>query len=107
MPVASDAGAAAPMPRSIMVLMSVPSATVAFGDRAEQAMAEHVAEFEVLGPWSLETSRRFWEGFTPAALAGQPAGPGLRTVFCAEGGLEARRSRGHPGRGHRAADGQR
>jgi hypothetical protein len=33
-------------------------------------MAEHVAEFEVLGP--LETSRRFWEGFTPAALAGQP-----------------------------------
>jgi hypothetical protein len=73
------------MPRSIMVLMSVPSATVAFGDRAEQAMAEHVAEFEVLGPWSLETSRRFWEGFTPAALAGQPAGPGLRTVFCAEG----------------------
>jgi len=54
------------------------------GDRAEQAMAEHVAEFEVLGPWSLETSRGFWEGFTPAALAGQLAGPGLRTVFCAE-----------------------
>jgi len=54
-------------------------------NRAEQAMAEHVAEFEVLGPWSLETSRRFWEGFTPAALAGQPTGPGLRTVFCAEG----------------------
>ena len=48
-------------------------------------MAEHVAEFEVLGPWSLETSRRFWEGFSPAALTGQPAGPGLRTVFCAEG----------------------
>ena len=65
--------------------MSVPSTTVAFGDRAEQAMAEHVAEFEVLGPWSLETSRRFWEGFTPAALAGQSAGPGLRAVFCAEG----------------------
>ena len=33
-------------------------------------MAGRVAEFEVLGPWSLETSRRFWEGFTPAALAG-------------------------------------
>src|SRR5215467_1800021 len=48
-------------------------------------MAEHVAEFEVVGPWSLATSRRFWEGFTPAALAGQPAGPGLRTVFRAEG----------------------
>ena len=48
-------------------------------------MAKRVAEFEVLGPWSLATSRRFWEGFTPAALAGDPAGPGLRTVFCAEG----------------------
>ena len=48
-------------------------------------MAEHVVEFEVLGPWSLDTSRRFWEGFTPAALAGEPAGPGLRTVFCAGG----------------------
>jgi DNA-3-methyladenine glycosylase II len=48
-------------------------------------MAEHLAGFEVRGPWSLETSRRFWEGFTPAVLAGQPAGPGLRTVFCAEG----------------------
>ena len=48
-------------------------------------MAQHVAEFEVPGPWSLETSQRFWEGFTPAALAGGPAGPALRTVFCAEG----------------------
>ncbi|MGO9187523.1 MAG: DNA-3-methyladenine glycosylase family protein [Streptosporangiaceae bacterium] len=48
-------------------------------------MAGRVAEFEVLGPWSLETCRRFWEGFAPAALAGGPAGPGLRTVFCAEG----------------------
>ncbi len=47
-------------------------------------MAERVAEFEVLGPWSLETSRRFWEGFAPAALAGGRPGPGLRTVFCAE-----------------------
>jgi DNA-3-methyladenine glycosylase II len=44
-----------------------------------------LAEFEILGPWSLETSRRFWEGFTPAALAGEPAGPELRTVFCVEG----------------------
>lgn len=48
-------------------------------------MAGRVAELEVLGPWSLETSRRFWEGFTPAALAGEPAGPGLRTVFCVDG----------------------
>jgi len=51
------------------------------GDRVEQAMAGHVAEFAVLGPWSLETSRQFWEGFTPAALAGERAGPGLATVF--------------------------
>ena len=48
-------------------------------------MAERTAEFEVLGPWSLEVSRRFWAGFTPAALASGLAGPGLRTVFCAEG----------------------
>jgi DNA-3-methyladenine glycosylase II len=48
-------------------------------------MARRVAEFEVLGPWSLQTRRRFWERFTPAALPGGPAGPGLRTVFCAEG----------------------
>jgi len=48
-------------------------------------MAEHVVEFEVLGPWSLDTCRRFWEGFTPASLADESAGPGLRTVFCAEG----------------------
>src|SRR5690348_6898987 len=69
-----------------MGLVSVPSATVrGIGERAEQAMAGHVAEFEVLGPWSLETSRQFWEGFTPAALAGEPGGPRLRTVFCAEG----------------------
>jgi len=64
----------------------VPSAAVRVSvNRAEQAMAGRVAEFEVLGPWSLQTSRRFWEGFTPAALAGEPAGPGPRTVFCAEG----------------------
>jgi DNA-3-methyladenine glycosylase II len=48
-------------------------------------MAGRTAEFEILGPWSLQTSRRFWEGFTPAALAGEPTGPGPRTVFCAEG----------------------
>ncbi len=67
-------------------MVSVPSVTVRVSvNRAEQAMAEHVVEFEFLGPWSLDTSRRFWEGFTPAALAGEPARPGLRTVFCAEG----------------------
>ena len=35
-------------------------------------MAGRVAEFEVQDPWSLNTSRRFWEGFPPAALAGEP-----------------------------------
>jgi DNA-3-methyladenine glycosylase II len=68
------------------MVVSVPPATVRVSvNRAEQAMAGRVAEFEVLGPWSLATSRRFWEGFTPAALAGGPAVAGLRTVFCAEG----------------------
>jgi DNA-3-methyladenine glycosylase II len=68
------------------MLVSVPSATVRVSvNGTEQAMAGRVAEFEILGPWSLQTSRQFWEGFTPAALAGSPAGPGLRTVFCAEG----------------------
>jgi DNA-3-methyladenine glycosylase II len=62
-------------------LVSVPSVTVRISvNGAEQAMAEHVVEFEVLGPWSLDTSRRFWEGFTPAAPAGEPGGPGLRTA---------------------------
>ena len=41
-------------------------------------MARRVAEFEVLGPWSLQTSRQFWEGFTPAALAARPTEPELR-----------------------------
>ena len=49
-------------------------------------MATHTAKFEVLGPWSLGTSRRFWEGFAPAALeAGEATGGRLRTVFRAEG----------------------
>src|SRR5258708_9460687 len=66
--------------------MSVPFATVRdIGERAEQVMTGRVAEFGLLGPWSLETSRRFWEGFTPAALAGEATRPGLRTVFCVEG----------------------
>jgi len=48
--------------------MSVPGATVQVFLIGGWAMSQHVAEFEVLGPWSLATSRRFWEGFTPAAL---------------------------------------
>jgi DNA-3-methyladenine glycosylase II len=41
----------------------------------------HEIDVEVRGPWSLATSRRFWEGFTPAALPGQAAPDGLHTVF--------------------------
>jgi DNA-3-methyladenine glycosylase II len=62
-------------------------------------MTSHVITVEVSGPWSLATSRRFWEGFTPAALAGQRDQPDgdLRTVFRvdadwsrAEAGVEQR-----------------
>ncbi len=47
-------------------------------------MRRHTVEVEVLGPWSLTTSRAFWEGFSPAALPGQRAGDGIRTVFRVE-----------------------
>lgn len=50
---------------------------------------QHAVEVEVLGPWSLQTSRAFWEGFAPAALDDQPpVGPAtaaeLRSVFLVE-----------------------
>jgi DNA-3-methyladenine glycosylase II len=48
-------------------------------------MTAQVTELAVRGPWSLQTSRQFWEGFTPAALTPGRAAPGLRAVFCAEG----------------------
>lgn len=41
----------------------------------------HEVTVEVLGPWSLSTSRAFWEGFTPAALDRQDDDGRLRTVF--------------------------
>ncbi len=41
-------------------------------------------EQEVAGPWSLDTSRAFWEGFAPAALGAQPAAGALHTVFLVE-----------------------
>ncbi len=46
-------------------------------------MRQHEMTVEVLGPWSLATSREFWEQFSPAALAGQD-GQDLRTVFRVE-----------------------
>ncbi len=47
-------------------------------------MRRHTVDAEVLGPWSLMTSRAFWEGFSPAALSDQRAGDGIRTVFRVE-----------------------
>lgn len=47
-------------------------------------MGEHTVVREVAGPWSLATSRTFWEGFAPAALRGQRQDDVLRTVFRVE-----------------------
>lgn len=48
-------------------------------------MARHEVEVVVLGPWSLATSKAFWEGFSPASLAAQGDAQTLRSVFCVEG----------------------
>ncbi|HEY2062288.1 MAG TPA: DNA-3-methyladenine glycosylase 2 family protein [Amycolatopsis sp.] len=48
-------------------------------------MTGHTVNVDVLGPWSLETCKRFWEGFAPAALAAQHAPAELWTVFCVDG----------------------
>ncbi|MEQ3553889.1 DNA-3-methyladenine glycosylase 2 family protein [Pseudonocardia nematodicida] len=45
---------------------------------------EHRVEHRVAGPWSLATSRHFWEGFSPAALPAAPGTDELRTVFRSE-----------------------
>jgi DNA-3-methyladenine glycosylase II len=44
---------------------------------------QHAVTLDVLGPWSLRTSREFWEGFAPAVLPAQARGDGapLHTVF--------------------------
>jgi DNA-3-methyladenine glycosylase II len=47
-------------------------------------MAHHRVEVAVQGPWSLATSRAFWEGFTPAALP-QREGEALQSTFLVEG----------------------
>lgn len=44
-------------------------------------MPRHQVTTEVIGPWSLATSKRFWEGFTPAALSGPGDPDHLHTVF--------------------------
>lgn len=45
---------------------------------------EHAVTSVVQGPWSLATSRSFWEGFTPAALTDEVDDGALRTVFRVE-----------------------
>lgn len=47
-------------------------------------MTQHEVVVDVLGPWSLATSRAFWEGFTPAALAPREDEQQLSTVFRVE-----------------------
>ncbi|WP_406364957.1 DNA-3-methyladenine glycosylase family protein [Streptomyces sp. NBC_00645] len=48
-------------------------------------MARHMVAFEVAGPWSLESSREFWEEMAPLPPAGAAgAGAALRTVFHAD-----------------------
>jgi hypothetical protein len=44
-------------------------------------MERLAATIDVQGPWSLATSRRSWEGCTPAALTPRDGGARLRTVF--------------------------
>ena len=44
-------------------------------------MRRHTLQTEVLGPWSLTTSRAFWEGFSPSALEPQQPGDRIRTAF--------------------------
>lgn len=47
-------------------------------------MAHHHVEVAVQGPWSLATSRAFWEGFTPSALPSR-SGEALQATFLLEG----------------------
>ncbi len=47
-------------------------------------MTRHEVKVEVLGPWSLATSKAFWEGFVPAALTSHGPSQQLRSVFCVE-----------------------
>lgn len=47
-------------------------------------MSRHGIDVQVRGPWSLSTSRTFWEGFAPAALPRHQRAEELRTVFRCE-----------------------
>lgn len=47
-------------------------------------MRQHTKDIDLLGPWSLTTSREFWEGFSPNVLTEQPTDDCLSTVFRVE-----------------------
>jgi len=47
-------------------------------------MRTHTVNRHVRGPWSLATSREFWEGFTPAALDGSGEPGTLSTAYRVE-----------------------
>jgi DNA-3-methyladenine glycosylase II len=47
-------------------------------------MTTHRTQVDVLGPWSLATSKAFWEGFTPTALPKRGHDNELHTVFRVE-----------------------
>ncbi|GAA3763906.1 DNA-3-methyladenine glycosylase family protein [Micromonospora maritima] len=47
-------------------------------------MTRRTAQRTIAGPWSLTTSRRFWEGFAPAALPGHDDEEVLATTFLNE-----------------------
>lgn len=47
-------------------------------------VTRHVVTVEVAGPWSLRTSRRFWEGFAPAAIPSGGDPDALHARFVSE-----------------------
>lgn len=48
-------------------------------------MKHHTITVGVLGPWSLATSKAFWERFALSALTAQGQTQQLRSVFRTEG----------------------
>ncbi|MGV1007964.1 MAG: DNA-3-methyladenine glycosylase family protein [Dermatophilaceae bacterium] len=62
---------------------SVATRATATGSEGER-VGHYDTTVQVHGPWSLATSRSFWEGFAPAALPRGDERRQLRTVFCAE-----------------------
>lgn len=47
------------------------------------AIRSHEVNVDVLGPWSLATSKKFWEGFAPSVLPSDENAV-LHTIFCCE-----------------------